>query len=402
MAATGVVLILAAGADWEPAVLAAIDARRDLAVLRRCMDVEELLAAAAAGQADSAVVGTDARGLDARVVEQLQQHGVRTVGVVPAGAGEEQARTRAARAGIGSIVSQAELETLPAVLLVEESAAAADMPGPDPAPVAEPVAPAPGRILTVWGPAGAPGRTTVAAAVAADLAHRGQETLLVDADPYGGSVAQQLGILDEVSGLLAAARLASLGQLAAGLAGVVRTIGSGLGVVTGLPRADRWAEARGEMLEELVSLGAALGHVVVDAGFCVEDDGVDARPGRNHLTLTALDLADEVYVVGSADPVGLTRLVRGLADLRDRHPGTPVRVLVNRMRPSLGWGERDIATMLAGAIGQRIPIHFLPDDRAGVDRALVAGRTLLETAPDGPLPRAVAAVLDVALASTVS
>ena len=70
-----------------------------------------------------------------------------------------------------------------------------------------------GRVVVVWGPAGAPGRTTVAVSLAAVLARRSRRTTLVDADPYGGSVAQHLGILDEVSGLLSAARLAADGTL---------------------------------------------------------------------------------------------------------------------------------------------------------------------------------------------
>lgn len=430
MAATGVVLILAAGADWEPAVLAAIDARRDLAVLRRCMDVEELLAAAAAGQADSAVVGTDARGLDARVVEQLQHHGVRTVGVLPAGAAEEHARARAVRAGIGRLVGQAALGTLPDLLLADEGAPAVPAqgalgagaslaPGPSEVPgtagltgtsgasgipgtsdtadadgAASGQRAVSGRVWTVWGGAGAPGRSTVAAAVAAELARRERSTLLVDADPYGGSVAQQLGILDQVSGLLAAARLVAGGGLETGLSGVVRMLGSHLGVITGLPRPDRWAEVRGEMLADVITGAARMGEVIIDAGFCLEDDDLDARAGRNQLTLTALDLADEVLVVGTADPVGLTRLVRGLADLRGREAATQVRVVINRVRPTLGWTEREIAGTVRGVVGQQTPIHFLPDDRATVDKALVAGRTLLEAAPDGPLPRAVAALVD--------
>ena len=57
----------------------------------------------------------------------------------------------------------------------------------------EPPEAEPGRVVVVWGPQGAPGRTTVAAGLAGVLAARGAETVLVDADPYGGAVAQHLG-----------------------------------------------------------------------------------------------------------------------------------------------------------------------------------------------------------------
>ena len=39
-------------------------------------------------------------------------------------------------------------------------------------------------------------------------------------------------------------------------------------------------------------------------------------PRRNAATLASLDAADVVVVVGTADPVGISRLVRGLEDVR--------------------------------------------------------------------------------------
>jgi hypothetical protein len=57
--------------------------------------------------------------------------------------------------------------------------------------------------------------------------------------------------------------------------------------------------------------------------------------------------------------------------------GVPVRVVVNRMRPTLGWSERDIVGMVEG-YARPVGVHFLPEDREAVDRALVAGRDLSE------------------------
>jgi Flp pilus assembly CpaE family ATPase len=133
---------------------------------------------------------------------------------------------------------------------------------------------------------------------------------------------------------------------------------------------------------------------VIDTGFSLEDGAAEAlgRTGRNQLTLDALGAADDVVVVGSADPVGLPRLARGLVDLRE-HVAAPPYVVVNRMRSTLGWSEGEIAAMLEGVV-RTAGIRFLPDDRAGVDRAASAGRTLLETTPDGPLPRAIVGLVD--------
>ncbi len=74
-----------------------------------------------------------------------------------------------------------------------------------------------------------------------------------------------------------------------------------------------------------------------------------------------------------------------------------MHVVVNRMRPTLGWSERDIAGMVAG-FARLAGLHFLPDDQPAVDRALVAGRTLVEVG-DSPLVRAVGRLAD-ALAAT--
>ncbi len=174
-----------------------------------------------------------------------------------------------------------------------------------------------------------------------------------------------------------------------------RAVGDHLTVVTGLPRPDRWVEVRAGVVEHLLEVARAHGHVVVDTGFSLEDDpGSDlvTRPGRNHLTLGALDVADEVVVVGSADPVGLARLARGLVELRERRGGAPVRVVVNRMRPTLGWSERDIVGMVEG-FSRLAAVHFLPDDRATADRALVSGTSVADLG-ETELGRAVAAVAE--------
>jgi MinD-like ATPase involved in chromosome partitioning or flagellar assembly len=404
VAERALVLIVASGAAWEPAALRRLGDHPGIVVLKRCVDVDDLLAAATAGQADVAVLGLDAPGLDRAAVDLLRKHGVRPVAIAPGGASLDGGRLRAARIGVSRVVTDDDLESLPEAVLAAESPVTAVRPAPIGPPPPGPPADLPpalvGRVVAVWGPAGAPGRTTVATALAAEWARRGRRTLLVDADPYGGAVAQQLGILDEVSGLLSAARLASSGQLEERFASVQRGIDAHLSVVTGLPRGDRWVEVRAGAVEHLLEVGREHGEVVVDTGFSLEDDpGPDlgTRPGRNQMTLGALDVADEVVLVGAADPVGLSRLARALVELRDLTGGRPAHVVVNRMRPTLGWSERDIAGMVSG-FGRLAGLHFLPDDQPTVDRALVAGRTLVEVG-DSPLGRAVAHLVD-ALAAT--
>jgi MinD-like ATPase involved in chromosome partitioning or flagellar assembly len=220
--------------------------------------------------------------------------------------------------------------------------------------------------------------------------------LLADVDAYGGAVAQHLGILDEVSGLLAAARAANTGQLDAQRLGThARQVGHRFRVLTGLPRPDRWQEVRSVAFAELLDHAAQLApYVVLDLGFSLESEPADpfgsSAPQRNEMTLTSLQRADEVVVVGSADPVGLSRLARGLVDLAALVPGVRARVVVNRTRSSLGWSDRDVRTMVEGFL-RPVEVHFLPDDRAAADAALMAGRSLAESA-DSSLGDALAAL----------
>ena len=390
-----VVLVAGGGAAWEAGALEVLAARSGVVVLKRCVDVDDLLAAASSGQADVAVVGLDAHGLDLGAVDLMRRHGVRTVAVVPAGTPPEAAQVRASRIGLRLLVAEEQVSLLGDAVTASEEPEVDATVVRDEAPVEadpEPVAPVePGRVVAVWGPAGAPGRSTVATTLAATVAARGRRAVLVDVDPWGGSVAQQLGILDEVSGLLAAARLSGSGVLEERFPTVLRALGRHLEVLTGLPRADRWPEVREGVVEEVLDLAARRGHVVVDAGSTLERDpalDLAGRPGRTGATLAAVGVADDLLVVGTADPVGLSRLARGLVDLAEETGGRPVHVVVNRWRPSLGWSATEVEQMVRG-FGEVASTTFLPEDQAATDRALVTGRSVVEVG-DGPLAGAVA------------
>ncbi|KRA29710.1 MULTISPECIES: AAA family ATPase [unclassified Nocardioides] len=394
-----VVLLVSSGAAWESRGLAALQDHPGTVVLKRCVDVDDLLAAASTGQAEVAVLGVDLPGLDQTVVDELSRYGVRVVGIAT---GPDVTQPRAARIGITTLLDAARIEEIGALVTelpsdATQPAVPATMPGEDPAPSLDGALA--GRVIAVWGPGGAPGRTTLASGVAAELARRGLSTLLVDADPYGGAVAQQLGILDEVSGLLAAARLVASGTLEQRFTTVQRRLSDQLRVITGLPRADRWIEVRPGSLTEIVEAARRGGQVVLDTGFSIEPDVASdlGRPGRNDLTREALEIADEILLVGAADPVGLARLARAMTELNELVVNPPVRVVVNRMRSTLGWREPDVVAMLNG-FGASLGVHFLPEDQPAVDKALVAGRLLVESG-DSALTRAIGAVLD-AMAST--
>jgi MinD-like ATPase involved in chromosome partitioning or flagellar assembly len=424
---------------WEADLVTSLEASAGLTVVRRCADVADLLAAASAGLADVAIVSADLRALDRDALHHLARHGVRTAGAVAPG--DEPAERRLRQLGLQVVVrSDAETHELEQALAeLEESpdveAAASgprdglvdpgplDVPGADgrhdPLPRGGPLPRGDGsgavgergpfgadawqpveqcRVIAVWGPTGAPGRTTVALGLAAELAHRGARTLLVDADTYGSSVAQSLALLDEAPGMAAAARAADQGSLdLPALARVAPEAAPRLRVLTGVPRPDRWPELRAAAVENVLTVARQLAElVVVDCGFSIEDDeelSYDTlAPRRNAATLTTLEQADELLVVGSADPIGLQRLVRAVQDVGSVPSPTP-RVVVNKLRASsVGSRPERRVTEALGRFAGMEDLHFLPWDQASLDGAMFAGCSLVEFAPQSELRRAIAAL----------
>jgi Flp pilus assembly CpaE family ATPase len=405
------VLTAVSDAVWEAELVSAFS-RGDLgvAVVRRCVDLADLLATAATGQARAALLSADLRRLDRDALGRLALAGVAVVGLVPPG--DEDAERRLRSLGVVHVLpSDSSPEQLSAAVVQAVAGVVPPSPG-DRASLGDPRTALPpptevisqpdagigtGRVLAIWGPAGAPGRTTVAVTLAAELAALGSPTLLVDADVYGGVVAQVLGLLDEAPGLAAACRLANSGQLdLPALAGLARSVTPTLLVLSGIARADRWPELRPAAVEVVLERARSLAaSTVVDCGFCLEQDEEltydTAAPRRNGATLAVLEAADTVYAVGSADPVGLQRLVRGLAELRETLPGVQPIVVVNRLRSSAipGDAEREVRAALARYAGVE-DLVVVPADVDAVDRALAAGRTLTEAAPGSPARLAVA------------
>jgi Flp pilus assembly CpaE family ATPase len=406
------VLTAADGAAWEAGLVTALErGEHGVSVVRRCVDIVDLLAVAAAGQGRAALIAAGLRRLDADAVDRLLAAQVVPVGVVPRADTEAEDRLRAA--GIAYVVPDDADPGVVASVIAEAVRAAA--PGastprmfgdPTTSMAIPPGAGAPipsgqparrGAVIAVWGPTGAPGRTTVAANLADEVARLGAPALLVDADVYGGTVAVVLGLLDESPGLAAACRQAGATRLdAAALAALCWQLTPTLRVLTGIPIAQRWPEVRASAIEPVLAATRALADfTVLDCGFGLETDeelSFDSlAPRRNGATLAVLDQADVVVAVGAADPVGLQRLVRGLAELRDADVAAPVWVVLNKVRRGVVAG--DPAVELTAALERfagRAPAALLPFDQEAVDAALAAGRLLGESRPTSPLRHAVA------------
>lgn len=401
------------GAAWESSLVGALD-RSDhgVTVVRRCVDVSELLAAAATGTGQAALLSAELRRLDGDAVARLTAAGVAVVGLVEPG--DDAAAERLRQLGVLHVLpADAEAEVIAQALREAVAGAPAA-----PRDIADPQAALPalglpaheeerpvglGRLVAVWGPTGAPGRTTVAVGLADEAARLGVSSLLVDADVYGGVVAQVLGLLDDSPGLAGAARQAGAGTLdSAALVRLAWAVRPQLRVLTGLARADRWPELRPRAVTTVLEEARRLAELtVVDCAFNLEDDEElsfdTAAPRRNGATLAVLEAADTVVCVSGADPVALQRSVRALDDLREVLPDVSPVLVVNQVRrgPVAGDPETEIAAAMERFSGRDVAF-FLPADRRATDAALAAGRTLAEVAPGSPLRaglRSMAAVL---------
>ena len=369
-------LLAVTGAPWEADVVRRAERAPGIRIVRRCVDIADVMAAAASGQARAVLLAEDLPRLTSDAVAALHARRIAVVAMVdPSDTGEPSgSEDRLSRMGIERILpADVSAEDLGrAITDAVESGPPATIshfaggfvPYTDDAPPNEPPRPygeGTGRVIAVWGPTGAPGRSTVAVGLATELAAKGVSTMLADADVYGGTVAQQLGMLDETSGLAAAARSAG---------------GGSLDVAVLARQARQLAPC-----------------TVVDAGFCIESDeeiSFDTlAPRRNGATLATLEEADEVVVVGTADPVGLTRLIRALHELRAAVPSANPRVVVNRLRSG------PLGNAPAEAVGEALSRYagvqasaLLPFDQAACDAAMAHGRSLADAAKSSKLRKA--------------
>ena len=414
-----------------------------VSVVRRCGELAELLAACQSGLARAAIVAEGSEELTASLVDRLAAVGVAVLALTDSR--EEMARLHgigvaAEPPGVGAAALASRITAAVAQLgadgtrprygadLAFADTTSADAPfaggerageraggeraggeraggaRPDGGTGGAPERAVTGQLIAVWGPAGSPGRTLVAANIAGELAAEGKSVLLVDADSYGASAAALLGLLDEAAGLAQACRLADQGLLDGEallrIATPVATRSGTFRVLTGITRADRWTELRAAALSRVLARARQIADVtVIDTGFCLESDeelSFDTMaPRRNAATLRSLELADTVFAVGAADSIGVPRLVRGLAELEAAVPQVSPRVVLNKVRAAaVGRSPERQLRDAWDRYGPTAPVSaFLPADAAACDAALLAGSLLLETAPDSALRKAIAGLV---------
>lgn len=390
MAQLGILLAMRGAA--EETLMRELHNHSELTVARRCADSAEVLSAALAGVGDIAVIDAQL-GVERSLVLRLRKAGVRLIVVAPR-------HQQPAFEDMGAqVLIQGSGNLLPPLLmLLTDDDAAPSVPAEPESPESAGEQEESGRaaaligVLSGWG---SPGRTMLAVNLAAELAARGGSPLLIDADLWGASVKQTLGLDPDGTGLAAALRAVERGTFDSG--GLLRLTEErgGIRVLGGLNKSERWREVSGAALETFWDVVRTWpGHVVVDGPVRLPTGSEDVvgsfGPTPNDMWDSISAAATDICLVGGADTVGIHRLVNFYLDLE----GPPAHVAINRVRTSAaGPGAKEsIRELLARFAGILDPI-LIPED-VHVDRAVLDAAPLIISAPRAPARQGVEALSD--------
>ena len=345
-------------------------------VVGRAASAWELERSIPALRPDAAIVGAGPRTLSAELLAACDNHGVRLVVLAD---GESERRRAAAIGLLESVDVSATWAELELRILGAVAAESAEAPRER------------GTTIAVWGPSGAPGRTTLAVTIASELAAAGLTVALGDVDTHGAAIAPTLGLLDEAPGFAAACRLAGSGSLdRVELERIGERYSSPAGsfwVLTGIGRPSRWPELSAEKVAGVIrECRDWVDVTVLDVGSSLEiDEEISSdvfAPRRNAATIAALREADHVVAVGSADPVGMSRFLRAYAELIETVSTHSVTVVMNRLRASaIGLAPAIQVGQTLSRFGGIEHAVMVPYDRAAFDAALLSGRAVGDVSP---------------------
>jgi len=355
-------------------------------VVLRAVSAAELASRIAGSAADLALVAAESRYLTDRLVSSCDRAGVRLVALTSS----EQEQRYASDLGLYDIVDASSgWAGLDAHLAQSQWGANRHVHEPR----------ALGQVIAVWGPPGAPGRTSIAIAVAAELAALGHSVALADVDTHGASIAPALGMLDEAPGFAAACRLAGTQTLNGDeldrLGQRYESPVGGFRVLTGIGRPSRWPELSAERVTTTIAQCRQwVEYTVLDTSSSLENDEEISSdlfaPRRNAAAVTAVRSADHVIAVGAADPVGLARFLRAHVDLLETVTTRNVSVVMNKVRVSAsGMNPHTQVTRTLSRFGGIEHPILVPFDLAGFDGAVLGAETIVDAAPRSPARAAI-------------
>jgi MinD-like ATPase involved in chromosome partitioning or flagellar assembly len=370
-------VITVVGDPQLEADIAASLGSQEVDVVLRCVERSEVLAAIRAGAVDGMILAGPAPWIDAQCIAEARAAGIEIAAVPRDRLDVEQFLTL----GVIAMPSGSPASEVLATLRSSEASEPAKSIGPVGV----------GRLFVVWGPKGAPGRSTVAIELAAAMASVEPLTLLIDADPYGGDLKQLLGVVDDIPSIVWAARAAAKGQLEReSITSELRRAGrDGPVLLPGLPRPELWSDVSTYGWTELLGqLKGMFRNVVIDVGFCLEPGhvaGFDPEDGRNRMARMSVASADQVIAVMSAEPIGIKNMTAAIGQLDEITGRDKVMLVANRLRSG---SEREVSAIVAQHL-KRTLSATIPYEPAVVSEALNNLRSITEQVPGSRVVEAV-------------
>ncbi len=372
-------LITVAGDPEREARLATdVGSRNEVELVLRCLDRVEVLAAIRGSSLDAIIVIGDPPWFDAQCADEAHRSRVRLVALCS----DEPSRRRFDLLGASTLDVDSTVDEVLANLMTPTIET-------DKVPVHRPTPS--GKLLCVWGPKGAPGRSCVARELAAELAYGEPRTLLVDADTYGGDLLQLFGITEEIPSIVWACRMAAKRELdGSSLAYELRRTGeAGPVLLPGIPRAELWPEISDFGWREFLQCArGSFSFTVCDLGFCLEPalgPYPDAGEGRNRLTRVALREADHVIAVARADPLGIKNFVWAFHQLTDLVDESRILVIANRVAPG---EEHDVTSVIHRYVRKR-PVALVPEEAVAFSNAESLGKPVSAQRAGGAVREAI-------------
>jgi len=255
---------------------------------------------------------------------------------------------------------------------------------PDQGSLLSPIFSKPVTTVAVWGPAGAPGKSTLALNLADAFAKQGKRTLLIDADLVAPSLALMIGAAELGSGISVACRLAREAKLddqeLRRISLQIDSGGSPFTLLPGISGASRWPEITPSALEAVLRV-AAIGFdiAVIDLASSLEPalNTPAAAVSRNELTRHMVANADHLLAVSLADAIGVHRMLRQILDVQKLRTDGVVHLAINRVRETVSSGniEKQLIETFASLV-KISPAYFLPNDPSATDSAVKSGVTV--------------------------
>lgn len=224
------------------------------------------------------------------------------------------------------------------------------------------------QVLTVFGPTGSTGKSSLALNLAYEFAELGKRVLLVDLDTHSPSLAHRLGIQEPSAALAGSARLIRQGRFDLEqlnrLSIQVKHRKATFRVLTGLPSPRRWPEVSEETVSQLLNVARnEFDLVLIDVASPLEQNLVTAAhpTERNTATRCALAKSDYVLNVLNESSLSLSRHLNLFTELQELQPKQLIILNRSAQRPAIVSALKTLTKQSVFAT--------IPDDQPGFELA---------------------------------